>query len=195
MNAKEIQRMQRKIGVEPDGFWGPKSIAACQRYLMQRMPKPHPFPAANRVQAFFGPHGEPGGFEPPMKEIVLPFPVFYGAHALRKLRAHERCADSLQRVFERLHHMFPSEPEKRAAGILTFDGLYNPRRMRGGTAWSMHAWAIAIDLDARRNGLKSHWPKLASMPLEVMECFAAEGWTAAGAFWSCDAMHFQATKP
>jgi hypothetical protein len=32
------------------------------------------------------------------------------------------------------------------------------------------------------------------MPIEVMECFAREGWLSAGAFWGYDAMHFQATQ-
>jgi hypothetical protein len=32
------------------------------------------------------------------------------------------------------------------------------------------------------------------MPIEVMEEFAKEGWLPAGAFWSRDAMHFQATR-
>jgi hypothetical protein len=34
----------------------------------------------------------------------------------------------------------------------------------------------------------------ADMPLEIMECFAREGWLSAGAFWGYDAMHFQATQ-
>jgi hypothetical protein len=32
------------------------------------------------------------------------------------------------------------------------------------------------------------------MPLDVMEIFAREGWLAAGAFWSRDSMHMQATQ-
>jgi hypothetical protein len=73
--------------------------------------------------------------------------------------------------------------------------------MRGGNAWSMHAWAIAIDLNAGKNGNQVHWPskavmpiEVAVMPIEVMEFFAKEGWLSAGAFWARDAMHFQATR-
>ena len=33
MKPEEIKKIQKKIGTEPDGFWGPKSIAACQKYL------------------------------------------------------------------------------------------------------------------------------------------------------------------
>jgi D-alanyl-D-alanine carboxypeptidase len=195
MTQKEIMRMQTKLGVVADGFWGPKSIAACQAYLRSLMPKPNPFPAQDNVTAFYGKHGEPGGFSPPTKTIVLPFPIFYEGQKVTKLSPHEKCADSLLRVFERLAIAFPTEEARRAAGLLAYDGLYNPRKMRGGTSWSMHSWAIAVDFNAGKNGNKTAWPSIAVMPLEVMECFAREGWTSAGAFWGRDAMHFQATKP
>ncbi len=42
MNAKDIALMQTKIGATPDGFWGPKSIEACQKYLRGLMPKTNP---------------------------------------------------------------------------------------------------------------------------------------------------------
>ena len=195
MKSSEIKRMQQKVGAAPDGFWGPKSIAACQEHLKRMMPDPHPFPHEEDVEAFYGPHGEEGKFSPPTKEIILPFPIYYGSTQVTKLRPHRLCADSLLRVFERLAAAFPTEENRRAAGMLTYDGLYNPRRKRQGSSWSMHAWAIAIDLNAGRNGNNTSWPSTAVMPLEVMECFTQEGWTSAGAFWGRDAMHFQATKP
>lgn len=195
MTLKEIKRIQSVIGVTPDGFWGPKSIKACQAHLKRMMPSPHPFPDQADVVKFYGPNGEEGKFSPPTKVINLPFPIFYGNTKVLTLKPHEKCADSLKEVFERLAVVYPTEALRRAAGILDYNGLYNPRPMRGGTAWSMHAWAIAIDLNQSKNGNLTSWPAKAVMPLEVMECFAKEGWTAAGAFWGRDAMHFQATQP
>lgn len=195
MTSAQIKHVQTRIGATPDGFWGPKSESACRKYLRAMMPSPHPFPKQSDVTAFYGPHGVKGGYSPPMKSIVLPFTVYYENSPVTKLKAHEKCADSLLRVFNRLAVAFPTESERRSAGILVYDGIYNPRPMRGGSAWSMHSWAIAIDLDAGRNGNLWHWPAKATMPLEVMECFAREGWMSAGAFWSRDAMHFQATQP
>jgi hypothetical protein len=66
--------------------------------------------------------------------------------------------------------------------------------MRGGSNWSLHAYGAAIDLAPHNNGLHTHWPTRATMPLEVMEIFARQGWLPAGAFWSRDPMHFQATR-
>ncbi len=39
MTRAQIQAMQDRIGTTPDGFWGPKSIAACQKHLRALMPK------------------------------------------------------------------------------------------------------------------------------------------------------------
>ena len=194
MTTAQIQAIQTKIGARPDGFWGPKSTSACKTHLRNLMPVPHPFPLPEDVTSFYGPHGVKDGCTPPTKSIELPFPVFYEGTVVTRLRPHVKCADSLLRIFNRLAVAFPDEASRRAAGILTYDGLYNPRPMRNGTAWSMHSWAIAIDLDAGRNGNLEHWPASAVMPLEVMECFAREGWMSAGAFWNRDSMHFQATK-
>ena len=162
------------------------------------MPVPHPFPASGTKAFidFYGPNGVKGGYTPPSKKIKLPFSVFYEGAEVKSLTVHEKCADSLLRVFERLAVVYPNRAARDAAGITIFDGVYNPRMMRGSsTSWSMHAWMVAIDLNAGKNGNKTSWPIAATMPIEVMECFAKEGWEAAGAFWGRDAMHFQATKP
>jgi len=197
MKRKEIIRIQERVGTIPDGFWGPKSIAACQAHLRRLMPDDNPFPhqGTRAFDQFYGPHGVPRGYTPPGKNFRLPFAIYYGNTPVRSLTAHARCADSLQRAFERLAEVYPDEKSRRAAGILTYAGLYNPRRMRGARAWSLHAWRCAIDLDPARNRNRSAWPVRSSMPIEVMECFAREGWLSAGAFWGRDAMHFQATAP
>jgi hypothetical protein len=194
MTRDEIKAMQAKLGVEVDGFWGPKSIFACQAHLKKMMPAPHPFPTQRDVPKFYGKHGEKNGYTPPMAVVETPFPLYYDGTTMIRIRAHELVADSLARVFERLVEIYPDAEAQSDAGINVFDGIYNPRPMRGGSSWSMHSWAIAIDLDASRNQNNSNWPYRSHMPLEVMECFAKEGWLSAGAFWGRDAMHFQATK-
>jgi hypothetical protein len=198
MTRAEIIRTQERIGTVGDGFWGPQSIAACQRHLRGMMPSPHPFPVEGSAEflEFFGPHGEENGHTPPSRKITLPFTIYYDQTPVTALRVHERCADSLLGVFERLAAVYPDESSRRAAGILAYGGLYNPRLKRGSTqSWSMHAWMNAIDLNPGKNGNKTSWPVSATMPIEVMECFAQEGWLSAGAFWGRDAMHFQATAP
>lgn len=196
MNRKEIMSMQERIGVEADGFWGPVSIAACQKHLISLCPH-NDWPKQRNVEKHFGPHGEPdGSYSPPTKKIILPFPLhLYGdpKRPVKSLYPHEKIADALLNVFARLEEVYPDEASRKASGCMDYYGLYNPRPMRGGRSWSMHAYSIAIDLDAPRNGLNTKWPERARMPLAVMECFAYEGFKPAGAFWLRDAMHFQAT--
>ena len=80
-------------------------------------------------------------------------------------------------------------------GILAkYAGCYNPRSMRGGNRPSKHSWGAAIDLDPDHNGLKTSWPVAATMPIEVMEEFAREGWIGLGWQIGRDSMHFQPTR-
>lgn len=195
MNSEQIRAIQRKIGVNDDAVWGPASNAACKKYLRALMPKDKPFPKAGTKEflAFYGPHGVPDGYTPPMREIKLPFTIYlYGnkAHPVKSLKPHEKCANAFLEAFERLLQQYPTAEERDAAGITVYDGLYNPRLMRGSTtSWSMHSWACAIDLNASKNGLHTYWPTRAAMPLEVYECFAKAGITSLGWTANRDAMH------
>jgi hypothetical protein len=198
MKQSEIIRVQERIGTKGDGFWGPVSIATCQKYLRDMMPKPFLFPVegSQEFEKFYGSHGVENGYTPPHKKISLPFTIYYEHTPVKELTVHEKCADSLLRVFESLAEVYPNTAAREAAGILVYDGLYAPRLKRNSdSSWSMHAWMNAIDINAARNGNETAWPVAASMPIEVMECFAKEGWLSAGAFWGRDAMHFQATSP
>lgn len=192
MTKPQIIDLQTHLGVAPDGFWGPKSIAAAQRRLRALMPVPNPWPKSDQTSLtrFYGRPGD----ESRHTYIKPPFPMFIDGQPVAKIKVHERCADSLLRVLIRLLDAYPASADRVSAGLTVFDGVYNNRSMRGGTLPSLHARAAAIDLDAGRNRNQQHWPVSATMPFRAMEIFAAEGWLSAGAFWSRDAMHFQATQ-
>lgn len=198
MQLSEIIHTQKKVGTPADGFWGPKSIAACQKYLKSLMPSPHPFPVEGSREFidFYGAAGQKSGYAPPTKKVALPFSVYYLNITVNFLWPHEKCANSLKRVFERLAEVYPTTESRQRSGLLTYNGLYNPRKKLGSrSSMSMHSWAVAIDINAGKNGNKTAWPVRATMPIEIMECFAQEGWLSAGAFWGRDAMHMQATAP
>jgi hypothetical protein len=156
------------------------------------MPRPNPWPKQDQksLTAFYGPAGKVS-----MATIGVPYKMFlYGGPAnVVKISVHEKLAPSLQRILKELGKRYKTDEARSEAGINKFYGVYANRKMRGGSLPSLHARAAAIDFDAPRNGLNTHWPTRAHMPLEVMEIFAREGWLAAGAFWGRDAMHFQAT--
>jgi hypothetical protein len=49
-------------------------------------------------------------------------------------------------------------------------------------------------LDPDHNGLKTSWPVATTMPIEVMEEFARQGWIGLGWQIGRDSMHFQPTR-
>lgn len=192
MNQTQIKIIQETIGTEPDGFWGPKSVAACQKHLRSLMPKTHPWPKTDQASLtkFYGSAGDV-----PLAKVAVPYKMFLydGTDTVKTVSVHEKLAPSLERVLKELGKRYKTDEDRKAAGINKFFGTYVNRSMRGGSLPSLHARAAAIDFDANRNGNTTHWPTRAVMPLDVMEIFAREGWLAAGAFWGRDAMHFQAT--
>lgn len=191
MNPDQIKAMQRRVGVHPDGFWGPVSQEACRRHLRALMPGMIVWPKSDQVslRAFYG---EPGD-ESNLVSITFPFPVFYDGKLVKTTRVHRKCAESLLRVLNDIGSRYFAE-----RGVMEeaedYGGVFNFRLKRGGTTYSLHAYGAAIDLDADDNTFRDSWPMKADMPLEIMECFAREGWISAGAFWGYDAMHFQATR-
>ena len=191
MTVDEIKAMQRKIGTAPDGQWGPKSRAACRSHLRSLMPSPNPWPEDNEVALtrFYGKAGD----ESQLVSFEFPFPMFYEGKRVLKSRCHRLVKDSLVRILGEIGTRWAGN-----RGILEeaedYGGIYNFRKMRGGSSISRHSWGIAIDLDADDNGNHAPWPQEADMPLEILEAFARQGWMSAGAGWGRDAMHFQATR-
>jgi hypothetical protein len=187
MNTKQIQELQHRVGAVPDGFWGPKSIAACQAHLRRMMPKTSPWPGTTQaaLTKFYGAAGD----ESQLVDLpVAGLGMKYDGRPVRTVRCHRTVAESLRRVLAEI----AAGPAR--AVLERYAGCYNNRPMRGGKLPSLHARAAAIDLDPANNGNHTLWPVRAMMPIEVMEAFAREGWLSAGAFWGRDAMHFQATQ-
>jgi hypothetical protein len=187
MTRTQIIELQKRIGTTPDGFWGPASIKACQEHLRRLMPFPNPWPASNQP-ALQGRYGSPGDESKLVNIDVAGLGVIYEGKGVRTIRVHRDCAESLLRVIRAI-----AESPFRYV-LSEYGGVFNNRPMRGGSMPSLHARGAAIDLMPLANGLNTHWPTKANMPIEVMEMFAREGWLSAGAFWGRDAMHFQSTK-
>lgn len=186
MNTNEIKAIQSKISTTPDGFWGPKSIAACQKYLRALMPSPNPWPKTDQASLtrFFGAAGD----ENRLTNLdVAGLGIKYDGKAVKTIRCNQKVAASLLKVLQSLSKTHP-------AILAQYAGCFNNRAMRGGRLPSLHARGAAVDFDPDKNGNLVNWPMKATMPFEVMEAFAREGWLSAGAFWSRDAMHFQSTK-
>jgi len=187
MTKNQIIELQKRVGATPDGFWGPASIEACKAHLRSLMPNDPPWPTTDQASLtkFYGRAGD----EPMLVPLAVgDLDIRYDGKNVKNIRCHRKVAPSLRRILENIAKTPHSWVLKE------YGGCYNNRPMRGGSTPSLHARGAAIDLAPNTNANREHWPSSANMPLEVMEEFAKEGWLAAGAFWSRDAMHFQATR-
>lgn len=197
MNSEEIAAMQQRIkdrfdpSLKVDGIWGRISRDTCRRYLRSLMPNPNPWPKGDQasLRRFYGVPGDEGN----LVRIQLPYPIYYGGKRVTSTRVHHRCAASLLRILVAIRDLLPKHPHI-VDDAEDFGGVFNDRNRRGSATKSVHAWGAAIDLDADDNTFRNIWPQEADMPLEIMECFAREGWASAGAFWGYDAMHHEAVQ-
>jgi len=187
MTENEIIEMQKRIGAEPDGFWGPASISACKKHLRALMPAINPWPTTDQesLTRFYGAAGDESQL---INLNVEGLGLLYAGKPVRTVRCHDKVSGSLYRILSSI------SKGPHASLLKKYEGVYANRPMRGGAKPSLHARGAAIDLAADTNGNHVSWPAKATMPLEVMEEFSKEGWVSAGAFWGRDGMHYEATK-
>jgi hypothetical protein len=112
------------------------------------------------------------------------------------IQCHEKVADSLGRIF----HAVLSEygiNTIRVLGLDLFGGCLNVRRKKGGSAYSMHSWGIAVDLDPDNNQLRMGRPRARFSHAEYepfWKIVEDEGWVSLGREKNYDWMHFQAAR-
>ncbi len=128
--------------------------------------------------------------------VNVPYPLKYGRQKVTRVTVHKMVADSLIAAFTEVLEHYGIE-RIRKLGLDVYGGTYNPRKMRGGNRWSMHAYGIAIDMHPAGNGLKTRCPQaLFCKPeykafLDIME---KHSWLPAIRLWGADAMHFQVAR-
>ncbi|UOF76716.1 D/-alanyl-D/-alanine carboxypeptidase [Caudoviricetes sp.] len=71
--------------------------------------------------------------------------------------------------------------------VKTWDGCFNIRKKKGGSTHSLHAWGLAVDINAAWNG----WLKTPTMSKELVQCFLDAGFEWGGYWQNKDGMHFQ----
>lgn len=169
--------------------------------LMASRPTDHSMPAPVRtvwprqaeVEKYFGPIGKN------QAKLVFPYKMKLDwnlRQTVTTTMVHEKIHDPALRVFKRILDHY-GEVRIAELGLDQFAGCYNPRKMRGGTLWSMHAWAIAFDFDADRNQL--NWGRdkavLARPDYDAFWSFwTEEGFLSLGKARNFDWMHVQAAR-
>jgi hypothetical protein len=189
---KETIKFQLKSGLKPDGVVGPKTwnfvtTVSNNTPLSQKWPKQD----YNSMVNFYGPVGEN------MTSLELPYAMKLAWDkniTVKKITCHQKCAQSLYKIFENVKKIY-GEKEIQRLRLDLFGGCLNVRRMRGGSAWSIHSWGAAIDVDPDNNQLKWGKDKAAfGKPVykEFLDAFEAEGWVSLLRVRNFDGMHMQA---
>lgn len=210
-------------GNEPggiDGLWGHNSQNAYTSWLstqssgspiiVERKPVENPpivksvFPKQSECPDFYGAPGLPGtsadkAMQARLVKIRIPFTfrLDYDLDTpITSIRLHAKCAESAEEAYERVFQHYGKD-RMISLGLDRFAGSYNPRKMRGGSSWSMHAFGCAIDTYAAPNGLHDRKPKaLFSRPeydawFDIWQQF---GWVPLGRAIDRDYMHVQAAR-
>lgn len=151
------------------------------------------WPTQANVPTFYGARGS--------NQVKVPVPwkmylAWDTSTQIKTISLHKKVADSSSRVFDRIHKEI-GETKIYDLGLHLFGGSLNVRKMRNGTAWSMHSWGIAIDFDTERNQLswgkdKARLGKDDAIPM--WKIWEDEGWVSLGRVRNYDWQHVQAAR-
>jgi hypothetical protein len=192
ITERETLKFQAKNGLKPDGIVGPRTwkfitTVSANTPLSEKWPKQDYKSMVN----FYGPVGEN------MAKLDVPYKLklaWSPMTQLSKISCHQKVAKSLYTIFENTLKTY-GEKDIAKLRLDLFGGCVNVRKMRGGSAWSIHSWGAAVDLDPDNNQLKWSSPK-AKFSAKEYEPFwkivETEGWTSLGRERNFDWMHFQA---
>lgn len=182
--------VQAKVGVKTDGIPGKMTAQAIAKSFGVLC-----LPDQAEVRAGTSQFGKAGD-ESNFVTIEVPYPLFLAwdlKTQVRRLSCHKLVAKPLLRIFERTLEAYGLE-RIHALGLDLFGGCFNDRKIAGGSAKSMHAWGIAVDLDPDRNGLNTHAPKARFSGAEYDAFWSiveSEGAVSLGREKDYDWMHFQ----
>ena len=134
--------------------------------------------------------------KPYLTTIKLPYPMRLAWDkkvSVNKMSCHKLVAQNFINVFnELLAHYGLTELQRLEIDI--FGGCFNFRAMRGGSDFSRHSWAIAIDLNPEKNTLQMNYAQSQfSKPeyAKMHEIFERNGFINLGKTKNYDTMHFQ----
>lgn len=141
-------------------------------------------------------YGKPNQQGSYLTTITLPYPMVLAWDTktkVTKMRCHKLIANDFIAVFNDLLDYYGYDKIVEL-GIDRFGGCFNFRAMRGGSDYSRHSWAIAIDLDPDRNQLKetSATARFARPEYKPMiDIFYKHGFISLGREKNYDWMHFE----
>lgn len=119
--------------------------------------------------------------------IEIPQVIKVGPYFPKKVRVHKKAAKQFTDLFNAW------EKAGLLDRLLTYNGSYMPRLMRGSTNLSRHAWGTAFDINVPYNGLSVVPPRVGEKGSvrELVQIANKLGFYWGGHFTRLDGMHFE----
>jgi|688.fasta_scaffold204585_4 hypothetical protein len=129
--------------------------------------------------------------------VTLPYTMYMGDIVIKRCTMNKICAESLLRVLTKTWEYYGKDKATiKHHGLDVFSGAHMVRPMRGGRNLSMHAYGLAIDINAPENQLgwkPGYHSESFTDESPMVKFFKEEGWVWGGDWKSRpDGMHFQA---
>lgn len=187
-----IASLQMMCGAKVDGLFGPETDEKLLHYVGGDSYVE--YPDYSRLTSIYGKPGEN------LVTQKIPFTLKLAWDVkikVNKITCHIKVIDPIISIFDQAIAYY-GWSTMQEMGLDLYGGMYNDRKMRGGTKLSTHAWGVAIDIDPARNRL--NWGSDKAMManpeyFEFVRIFELHGWTSLGKTLNYDWMHFQALKP
>lgn len=154
-------------------------------------------PRQSECADVYGPPGE--AIRPRLVTAPIPVPLVLDYdldQTVTRVTLHRRCHPAFCAALEAVRDHYGTV-EMARLGLNRYAGGFNPRRMRGGTEWSMHAYGCAVDFYAAPNALRMRCPEARFCGPEYrafLDIMESHGWLPAIRLWGADAMHFQMAR-
>ncbi len=150
-----LRRIQRKIGVEADGYLGWQTLNALHEALGISTPPLWPTQQEVRSGAsIFGPAGK----EDVLVNVLPAYQLFYEGKPVRSIRVHTLIARHVQDALREVLAHYGEEGIRRL-GLNDYGGSYACRNTSRGNSLSMHAWGIALDFAPQSNAYSTRAPR------------------------------------
>jgi hypothetical protein len=152
------------------------------------------WPRQSQCLKLFGNPTRPGWAAEHLVPVAVPFAMHMDSISIHSIQVNRIAATSLSRILVNIWNLCEHKQENVCdCGCDVYSGCWAVRPIRGGSAWSMHSFGLAIDLNAPENPLGASESKtLFASDSPVVTAFKQEGWVWGGDWRGRrDAMHFQ----
>lgn len=185
-----------------DGLLGPQTLQALEDWeRAQQGLAPNNWrdkfelPDDDSYQTMVAMYGQPGDWNN-MREFKLPYDMYLAWDlntTVSSITLHKLVGDDVVGVLERTRGYYGDEAIAQN-GLNLFGGGLSVRKKHGGSAWSTHAWGVAVDIDPLHNQLRwDHTQAHLAQPAceKFIQYWLDAGWISLGKSLDYDWMHFQ----